>query len=74
MNIDGQNKQQSNLSVSLQLMLIGRGDLLTYYSLQLFCLIMSLLVQSVAPLYGGGEAGDWVMAWCLGGSWDLVNI
>ena len=54
---DGQNIQQSNLSVYLKMMSIGCGDLLTYYSLELFSLIMSLLAQSVAPSLRG-EAGD----------------
>ena len=30
-------------------MLIERGDLLTYYSLELFCLIMSLLAHIIKP-------------------------
>ena len=63
-----QNIQQSNLSVLRQLRLFGHGDLLSYYSLELFCLLMSLLMQSVAPsLRRGGEglelwlAPGWVL-------------
>ena len=62
--IDGQNIQQSNLSVLLRMMIFGRGDLLTYYSLELFSLIMSLLAQSIAPsLRGRRGTGLWLGAW-----------
>ena len=64
-NTDGQNIQQSKLSVKMKLS--GSGDLLTYYSLEnfwvpwvhfkiLFNVLMSLLDQSVASsLRRGGE-------------------
>ena len=66
--IVGQNKQQSNLSVSVHVMLLRQGDLMTYYSLEnffgyhgtlgkiLFNVLMSLLDRFVAlSLRGGGE-------------------
>ena len=34
-NMDGQNKQQSNLSVSIQVMLFVHGDLWSHYSVEL---------------------------------------
>ena len=57
----GQNIQQSNLSVLIDVMLLRHGDLLTYYGYELFkCSDLMLLWAGLSPPpFGGGGVTNW---------------
>ena len=59
-NIVEQNKEQSNLSVSLRMGELLNMDLWTHYSVELFFFINFGAVIHPSSIEGG--VGDWVMA------------